>query len=561
MSAFSPDRPVVSGSAAGAPVVRPPTSDLWLPVFSPVVWRLWLPLALFAILWADLVRQLSYTWGASEQYAFGWFVPIFALGLFLKRWVTRPDVSGATVRPPFLLSAFCFLLCLLLLPMRVIFEINPDWPLCSWAMTLTVVGISLYAVFLAGGWKWARHFAFPVGFILVAVQWPYRIEHGLTQGLMRVVAALTVELLGWLDIPAFQHGNLIEVSTGVVGISEACSGIRSFQATLVGALLLGELYQLRWMRRLLLLAGGVVMAFGLNVLRALILAWQAASAGIAALEKWHDPAGLLILAVSFVCLWAITAWLLAKSATTSPIGNSQPLVAPKPGEGGSTINSQPAPCMPRSFMLAVGCWALLCLVATEVWYRSHEIKNTGVFHWSVVLPEGNPTFQKVEMAPRSVQLLAFDVGATGKWQQDDGSQWTLYFFRWLPRSISSVIMSRIHRPDRCLPAAGLDQVSDSGIKYFAAGNLKLPFRRYAYEEGGKPLFVFFCQWEDGSEKQMGMQGSKQTDRLRSVLVGRRVVGNQSLELLVAGYATLEEADRALAQRLPGMIQFDQKRKS
>jgi hypothetical protein len=117
-------------------------------------------------------------------------------------------------------------------------------------------------------------------------------------------------------------------------------------------------------------------------------------------------------------------------------------------------------------------------------------------------------------------------------------------------------MSRIHRPDVCLPASGLDQVSDSGIKYFAAGGLKLPFRRYAYEEDGKPLFVFFCQWEDGSEKQMGLQGSKQTDRLRSVLVGRRIVGNQSLELLVAGYATLEEADRAIAQRLPAMIHVD-----
>ncbi len=208
-------------------------------------------------------------------------------------------------------------------------------------------------------------------------------------------------------------------------------------------------------------------------------------------------------------------------------------------------------------MIAVGCWAILCFAATEVWYRSHEIKSMGVFHWSVVLPESNPTFQKIDMAPRTLHLLAFDFGATGKWQQEDGSQWTLYFFRWLPRSIASVIMSRIHRPDVCLPSAGLDQVSDAGIKYFVAGNLKLPFRRYVYAEGGKPLFVFFCQWEDGSEKQMGLQGSKQTDRLRSVLVGRRVVGNQSLEVMVEGYGTLEDAERAFAQRLPALIKQDE----
>src|ERR1039457_3872197 len=235
--------PMPTNSSFESPVVR------WS---SSAIWRLGLPLILFGVLWADLVRQLSYTWETSEQYAYGWFVPFFAAALLWRRWLDRPAPQLSPFNFPWpvkcpptslgLLSAFCFLLCLLLLPLRVIYEINPDWPLCSWLMTLTVVGISLYAVFLAGGWKWVRHFAFPVCFILVAVQWPYRIDHGLTQGLMRVVAGLTVELLGWLNIPAFQHGNLIEVSTGVVGIDEACSGIRSFQSTLMAALFLGELY-------------------------------------------------------------------------------------------------------------------------------------------------------------------------------------------------------------------------------------------------------------------------------------------------------------------------------
>jgi hypothetical protein len=54
--------------------------------------------------------------------------------------------------------------------------------------------------------------------------------------------------------------------------------------------------------------------------------------------------------------------------------------------------------------------------------------------------------------------------------------------------------------------------------------------------------------------------SNQTDRLRSVLVGRRIVGNQSLELMVTGYASLDEADRAFAQRLPEMIHLEDGKK-
>ena len=519
------------------------------PSSSGVTWsrqvvKVWLPIGLFGVIWADLARQLSYTWQVNEQYAFGWFVPILGLAMFLRRWQTRPT-SAPQISPSWLKGLVAGA-ALFLLPLRVTYEINPDWPLCSWLMALIVVGISLYAVFIAGGLKWVRHFWFPICFILIAVQWPYRIEKGLTQDLMRVVAGLTVELLSWFNIPALQHGNLIDVGTGVVGISEACSGIRSFQSTLMAALFMGELYNLRSSRRLLLLAGGVVTAFCLNICRTFVLAWHASVAGITALESWHDPAGMIIFLVSFAGLWAMAVMLQART---------EPAVSPR-SLPFTPFALLPLSCPPRGFLLAIGGWSLCILVVTEVWYRAHESKNPGVYHWSVILPEANPTFQKIELAPRTLQLLAFDAGATGEWQQEDGSHWTLYFFRWMPRSIGSVITSRIHRPDRCLPAAGLVEVATAGIRYFAAGKLQLPFRRYTYTEAGKPLFVFFCQWEDGSEKQLGMQGSSQSDRLRSVLVGRRVVGNQNLELLIGGYTTLDEADRALEQSLPAMIRAD-----
>ena len=59
---------------------------------------------------------------------------------------------------------------------------------------------------------------------------------------------MTVQALHLFGIPALQNGNLIEVKTGLLGINEACSGIRSFQATLMVSLFLGELYQMSWRR-------------------------------------------------------------------------------------------------------------------------------------------------------------------------------------------------------------------------------------------------------------------------------------------------------------------------
>jgi exosortase len=555
-----------------------------------------LPILLFGVLWADLVRQLSYEWAAREQYAYGWFVPFFAAALLWRRWLDRPAPQLSTfnlprpvkslareMAPPIsqaearevpgpwnlfhiptgwllhraaslgLLSAFCFLLCLLLLPMRVIYEINPDWPLLSWLYTLVVVGATLYAFWLAGGSSWTRHFAFPVAFILVAVVWPYRIEKALTQNLMQVVAGLTVELLGWLDVPALHHGNLIELSTGVVGVDEACSGIRSFQSTLMAALLMGELYRLRVWARAGLVGCGLLLAFCFNVMRTLLLSWQASQHGLAILEKWHDPAGFTIAVACFFALWLLAVLIKRKWSTSVPALLPREM-ASSPISPGPLPNLQPS--FPRTFLLAVGCWAILCLLATEVWYRSHAVKNAGVFHWTVALPESKPGFEKIELAPRTLHLLAFDAGGTSQWKEDDGSEFSLSFFRWNPRSIHSVIYSRIHRPEVCLPASGYKQLTESELVFLDAGQFKLPFRKYTYASEGQILYVFFCQWEDGTETQTGMGASGQTERLRAVWVGRRLVGQQTLEIIITGSPSLAEAEALVRRRLPELIRPD-----
>ena len=576
--------PMPANSSFESPVVR------WS---SSAIWRLGLPLILFGVLWADLVRQLSYTWEAREQYAYGWFVPFFAAALLWRRWLDRPAPQLSTFNFPWpvkgpptslgLLSAFCFLLCLLLLPLRVIYEINPDWPLLSWLYTLIVVGATLYAFWLAGGFSWTRHFAFPVAFILVAVVWPGRIEKALTQDLMQVVAGVTVELLGWFNIPAFQHGNLIELSTGVVGIDEACSGIRSFQSTLMAGLLMGELYRLRVWARAGLVGCGLLLAFCFNVVRTLLLSWQASQHGLSAIDKWHDPAGMTIAVACFFALWLLAVLIKRKWSTSAPPLSPREMakqpISPGPLSPREMTSSpiSPGPLSPRemtsspispgplpslqpcrTFLLAVGCWAILCLVATEVWYRSHAVKDAGAFHWTVALPESKPGFEKVELPRRTLRLLAFDAGGTSQWKEEDGSEFSLSFFRWNPRSIQSVIQSRVHRPEVCLPASGYKQLAESELVFFDAGQLKLPFRKYTYASEGQILYVFYCQWEDGAETQTGLgaSASGHIERLRSVWVGRRLVGEQTLEIIITGSPSLAEAEALVRRRLPELIRPD-----
>jgi exosortase len=488
----------------------------------------------------------------------------------------------------------------LLLPLRVIYEINADWPSVSWPYALIVVALTLYALHLAGPpsvvrgpWSvispWVKHFAFPVCFILVAVQWPWRIESPVTQGLMRLDANITVEILGWLNIPAMQRGNLIELATGTVGVNEACSGIRSFHSTFMAALFLGELYLFRRRTRLLLVVGGLALAFGFNVVRTVLLSWQANQHGVSAIDKWHDPAGFTISIACFLVLWAIAVFVKRRttglqdhrtteasttdhgSRTAGPqsasTGLTPDLRPPSSGSSDSqlsTLNSQPASVSSpwsvvsgpvRRYLLAVGCWAICVLALTQLWYLAHDEDEKGI-GWTVALPETKPTFQKIELPPRTLELLKYDFAAAAKWYEDDGSEWTVYFCRWEGKSIMSLMSSRSHKPELCFPAAGLKQVSESQIDYFENGGLKLPFRKSTYSSPGQMVYVLYCLWQDGDERRKGMRAKNLIDRLYGPLEGTRRLGQRSLEIVTTGYSSMAEAEHAVRRRLPDLIRIE-----
>src|SRR6266550_247428 len=522
-------------------------------------WSAFLPLALFSVLWLDLIRQLSYQWSANEQYAYGWFVPLLAAGLFWKRWADRPEAEPA--HPPIWVIVSLGLLALLWLPMRVVHEINQDWPLISWPLALLAVAFTLFALFLAGGMRWVRHFAFPSLFILVAVQWPYRIEHGLTQGLMQAVVAITVKVLTRFDVVALQRGNIIELSTGVVGIDEACAGIRSFQSTLMGALFLGELYRFTTAKRIQLILGGVGLSFCLNIVRTFFLTWYASSAGIDIIKKLHDPAGFSIFILSFACLWWM-AWRIRKRAAAQALAEEAEygkfiehtdVEPPRAASGG--FDSLLTHGFLRRFLVMVGSWCLVAFVFTEVWYRAHDTGKSAFFHWTASPPEigSKPA---LELPSSAVRMLAYDEAVTGEWQEQDGADFSLFFFRWNPMSAQSAMRARSHRPEACLPAAGFRLVSESKLIHFQTAKLQLPFRKYVYDAQGTKFYVFFCLWEDGAENQPGMGRSQQADRIESVLNGRRWLGQQTLEIVITGCDSADTAERKLREQLPGIIRME-----
>src|SRR4029077_13626072 len=180
-------------------------------------------------------------------------------------------------------------------------------------------------------------------------------EQVIIQDLMRMVTAINVTLLQLAGVPALQHGNVIEVSSGFIGIEEACSGVRSLQATLMVSLFLGELYSFKISRRVVLIVIGVLLAFFCNVVRTAILVWVGTTKGINTIEAWHDPAGLTILMVCFFGLW-IASLVMIRRGRDSTIAH--PIGAPRPA---ITLN--------LSLLVLLGLWLVLVEAGVQLWYR------------------------------------------------------------------------------------------------------------------------------------------------------------------------------------------------
>ena len=499
-----------------------------------------IPIAVFAGLWLVLVADLSQHWATNPEYSFGWFVPVLCGYLFLIRWRTRPPVELAH---SIVVKWIFWAAGIVLLPTWLIAQPNPDWGLIGWLLAVEVVALSLCAIYFAGGRSWLGHFAFSICFILTSVPWPSAVETSVIQGLTGAVNTLTVAALNLFQIWAVQHGQLVEVKTGLVGIDEACSGIRSLQATLMLSLFFGELHHATVLRRFVLLLGGMLVAFLCNMGRTLSLVTVAAKDGIDAMAKWHDPLGFTVLGICFLLVW-----LLAR-LVFGPV----PKIARR-------TDASALPSIPTRWSLGLGAWLLFTVVGTEVWYRSHETKER--LRWSFVWPVHKREFAEVSFSKADADALGYDEGRGASWANDDGSRWTVYFFNWLEGSPYSRIRARTHRPENCLPAAGYKLLEDRGTITVKAGNVFLGFHDLHFECGGEDVYVFFCLWEDRPERsRLAVIGNEWERLLRerlllleSTLHAERNLAQRALEVFISGYNTPEKAEAALRREIGAMIE-------
>ena len=258
--------------------------------------------------------HLAGEWSNDEQYRYGFGVP------FLAAWMSWRRFPGPMKPAPPRPAWWCVVAIALLTVAlgEALRRHDPLWRFTGATLTAGAALLWLAWLHRRGGGPLVRRQLFPVIFAFIAVPWPMPAELWLIHHLSAAVTDSATSIANLLGVAALQHGNTIELANGTVGVDDACSGIQSFQATLMVSLFLGEFFALGTARRITLVAAGAAVSFLANCGRVLALTLLAHGRGPDGAMSWHDAVGGTATACAFGLVLAAALLLSRGCAVESP---------------------------------------------------------------------------------------------------------------------------------------------------------------------------------------------------------------------------------------------------
>ena len=446
--------------------------------------------------WIWAIWSCAEYWQGNPNYSYGWAVPFLALGFGVRRyWRIRETSDLTRKRRPYLSEPLIILLAIgvgvLVFALEVARQEMWHPQIVLDLICLLAVVFSFHAFRLRGGPSLAHAEIFPVLFFFTAVPWPARIEQPITSTLMHGVAIATVELLHWSGVAAQTSGGAIALTTGLVGITEACSGVRSLQAGIMFGLAVGEWFLLRPIRRAILLALAVALALLTNLGRTLALALQAERHGVPSVEEVHDLIGNVAVSALIVGVWFAGKLLSARARAVPLVPVRDLLLQARQSVKGlfASGESALAPIFIASvigFVFARGAYAA---------FESREhAQSSAFFHLRANTAAG----QQLLPVPRQIWNELRPTSGAYIRREDPGlprGVADLYHFFWKPSPWNRFAL--VHRPDICMPGIGWESTGPPEPLTVDFDNVKAHCHLFRFRRGEYHALQLWGVWRNG----------------------------------------------------------------
>ncbi|MFW5883100.1 MAG: exosortase/archaeosortase family protein, partial [Verrucomicrobiota bacterium] len=157
---------------------------------------------------------------------------------------------------------------------------------------------------LRNRWVFMMLFLFPAAIWLISAPLVNTIENQIQLFLLSKVTLVVFGTFEFLGYPLTQQGNILVLPDGsVVGVEDACSGIRSLTACLFAGSFLAAVFLRQFWKKVLMVGAALALAFVMNLFRSLFLTSWAYQHGAESINGFvHDATGYAVLGFTTVGL-------------------------------------------------------------------------------------------------------------------------------------------------------------------------------------------------------------------------------------------------------------------
>jgi exosortase len=273
----------------GAPAI-PPT-------WAGVAWSIPLVGVLLFLIYRTTFHDMARQWWDDANYGHGFLVPIFSGFLVwqererLRRLTPLGTKLGASV----LLAGLAMLL---------LGDVAAENFLMRSSLIVVLAGLVLFHL----GSDVFRVVRFPLAYLLFMVPLPAILFYAVTFPLQRLAATQAAWVLDVIGVPVLLDGNVIHLSQITLGVTEACSGIRSLISLLAGAVAWAYLMLPAGMPAVLFVASAVPITIIANAGRVVATGLIGQWFGVEyAAGFFHEMAGFAVYLFAFACLLVVYA--------------------------------------------------------------------------------------------------------------------------------------------------------------------------------------------------------------------------------------------------------------
>ena len=247
---------------------------------------------LIAWLYAVVLADLATDWWNDPGASYGILVPPFALYIaYFRRHITLAVPAAPDLRGLWIVAAACLLF--------LIGGLAAEFFLARISFVVLLSGLSLTF------WGAARTktLGFPLVLLATMVPLPGILYNSAAAPLQLFASQIATAVAQMLGVSVYRDGNVIHLAQTSLGVAEACSGLHSLSALLVGSLLIGFLENASLIGRVLLFMLSVPIAIAVNVLRVAGTAVLADYRLEFAEGFYHAFSGWLVFVMGFALLW------------------------------------------------------------------------------------------------------------------------------------------------------------------------------------------------------------------------------------------------------------------